>query len=265
MNKTRAKPNLTPEGIEARRQGLLKYYAIHGRSPEWGQHISESKKGKPSIEKGKPKPTSRYLRSKKTRQRMSEGRKRMLAEHPELLHNLSRKLTGRVISQKTRDKQSRIRREYIETHPEAIEILSDSRRGKPNKQFSDTVKRLWKKGYYAPILIAAWNVKPNKQEMLLGQIIDEVCPDMFEYNGDYRLGVSLNKCIPDFVNTNGKKQVIEFFGSYWHKQSGRGEQEKIAKYREVGWNCLVVWDSELKDTGALKAKIRAFGGGNIEP
>ena len=36
---------------------------------------------------------------------------------------------------------------------------------------------------------------------------------------------------------------------------------KIAKYKEVGWNCLVVWDPELSETDALKDKIRAFVGG----
>jgi len=261
--KVRAKPNLTVEGIEARRQGILRYYAEHGRSAEWSRHISESKKGQPSIEKGRPKPSSRYKRSGETKRRMSEGRKRMLAAHPELLESLSRKLTGRVIRQETRDKQSQSKLKYIHEHPEFIERLSDVKRGKKNEKFGAIVKKLWQEGYYAPILVKAWNLRPNKQEMALGKIIEEVCPGEFKYNGDYSMGISLNRSIPDFVNTNGKKQVIEFFGAYWHNQAGRGEQDKVAKYKEVGWDCLVVWDKELGQTDVLKEKIRAFGGGEI--
>jgi len=259
--KARAKPNLTPRGIEARRQGLLRYYAEHGRSVEWSRHISEAKKGQPSIEKGRPKPSSRYKRSEETKRRMSEGRKHMLAGHPEIMASVSSKLTGRAIRSETREKQSLSKLKYMQEHPECIERLSAARRGKKNEAFSKIVKQLWKEGYYAPILVKAWNLKPNKQEIALGKIIEEVCPGEFKYNGDYSLGISLNRSIPDFVNMNGKKQVIEFFGTYWHKQAGRGEQDKIAKYKEVSWDCLVVWDKELKQTDALKEKIRAFVGG----
>ena len=271
----------TPEFKEAQRQGHLHYYALHPmteetkakisqsnkgkvRPPEWCRHISEGKTGKPSIEKGRSKPSSRYKRSEETKRRMSEGRKRMLAEHPEIIENLRLKLSGnggRVVSQETRAKLSQLKQRYLRDHPEAIERLSDSRRGKPNKAFSRIVKELWKRNYYIPILVEARKFKPNKQEIVLGKIIDEVCPGMFKYNGDYSLGVALNRSIPDFVNVNGRKQVIEFFGTYWHKQEGRGEEDKVAKYKEVGWDCLVVWDKELRQTDALKNKIKAFVGG----
>lgn len=260
----RAKPNLTPEGIEKRRQGLLNYYATYGRSPAWSQHIAEAKRGKPSIEKGRSKPSSRYKRSDETKKRMSEGRKRMLKEHPEVIENLKLKLSGkggRVVSQETKTKISRIKKQYYKEHPEAIEQLSDSRRGKKNKAFSRMVKQLWREGYFPNALIKGWNLRPNKQEIALGEIIEEVCPGEFKYNGDYSLGISLNRSIPDFVNVNGKKQAIEFFGTYWHNQDGRGEQDKIAKYKDVGWDCLVIWDTELGKTDALKEKIRAFVGG----
>jgi hypothetical protein len=241
------------------------------RPSDWSRHISEAKRGKPSSMKGVPQPSSSYKRSEETKRRMSEGRKRMLAEHPEIMESVSRKLTmrkglvtNRVISQETRDKMSQSKQRYLREHPEAIERLSDSRRGKPNRAFSRIVKELWRQNYYIPILVEARKFKPNKQEIALGKIIDEVCPGMFKYNGDYSLGIALNRSIPDFVNINGKKQIIEFFGTYWHKQEGRGEDDKVAKYKEVGWNCLVVWDKELKQTDALKNKIRAFVGGKVK-
>jgi len=254
MAKPRAKPKLTPEGIERRRLGLLRYYAIHGRNPEWSRHISEAKKGKPSIEKGRPKPSSRYKRSEETKRRMSEGRKSMLSEHPELIENLKIKLSGengRVVSPKTREKQSLQRQRYFIDHPEA------------GKQHGQRMKIVWQRPSYIEAVVRARNIKPNKQELQLGKIIEEVCPAQFKYNGDFRLGVVLNRYIPDFVNINGKKQVIEFFGSYWHRQEGRGEQDRIAKYRDLGWDCLVVWDSELANVSILKDKLKAFAGGRM--
>ena len=261
----------TPEFKEAQRQGHLRYYALHPmteetkakikqsnkgkvKSPEWCLHISESKKGKPSNEKGKPKPSSSYKRSKETRRKMSEGRKRMLAEHPEVVENLRLKLSaegGRVVLQATKDKISKARCRYFINHPEA------------SKEHSERMKAMWTKKSYVEAVIRAINLRPNKQEIALGKIIDDVCPCQFKYNGDYSLGVILNRYIPDFVNINGKKQVIEFFGSYWHRIDGRGEQETIDKYRQLGWHCLVVWDTELANVRTLKGKIRAFAGGRM--
>ena len=185
----------------------------------------------------------------------------MLKVRPEIMRSVSAKMTGRVVTQETKEKISQVKLAYVREHPESIEALSARRRGKPNPGFSQTVKRLWRDGYFPSALIDGWNLRPNKQEMALGEIIEEVCPNHFKYNGDYSLGISLNNCIPDFVNVNGKKQVIEFFGSYWHKEKGRREEDKVAKYLEVGWDCLVVWDTELRQTDVLKDKLRAFVGG----
>ncbi len=263
---------------ESHRQGALRHYALcpmteetkakisqsntgKVRSPVWSNHISEAKRGKPSSMKGKPQPSSSYKRSEETKRRMSESRKRMLAEHPEIMASVSSKMADRVVGQETRARQSESKTNYINSHPEFIERLSDSRRGKPNKVFSEIVKRLWRENYYAPILVEALNLKPNKQEIALGEIIEKVCPSRFKYNGDYRLGVALNRRIPDFVNVNGKKQVIEFFGSYWHQSEARGEVETIKCYKEVGWDCLVIWDKELRtDVHAVEGKLRAFVG-----
>ena len=253
MNKT--------EAVEARRQGLLRYYAAHPRSPEWNRHISEGLMGKPSPKKGKPQPSSSYKRSDETRRRMAESRKGMLKEHPEIMESVSSKLSGRILSEETKQKTSASKIQYFIDHPEAAKAHSERMKGRKNPTFRRIVKKLWRENAYIEMLIKARNVKPNKQEKALGVILQGLYPDQFKYNGDCRLGVVLNRCIPDFVNVNGKKQVIEFFGTYWHNQKGRGEQSKIAKYKEVGWDCLVIWDTELAETDALKDKIRAFVGG----
>jgi G:T-mismatch repair DNA endonuclease (very short patch repair protein) len=39
------------------------------------------------------------------------------------------------------------------------------------------------------------------------------------------------------------------------------ESQTIKCYKEVGWDCLVIWDKELKmDVHAVEGKLRAFVG-----
>ena len=272
----------TPEFKEAQRQGHLRQYALHPMSEETKRkisqsntgkvftslhrrHLSEARIGKPSPDKGLPKPSSRYKRSDETKRRMSEGRKRMLKEHPELLINLSRKLTGRYFSPETRQKMSEKRKQYFLEHPEALVEMSIRNKGRSTKSKtrSKTYKQLWSNPEYIRKMISAQNRKPNKAELALEQILDELFPNQFAYNGDFRLGITLDRQIPDFVNVNGKKQVIELFGHYWHQSPGRGATTKIKRYGKLGWKCLIVWDSELKNTDALKDKITAFVGGAL--
>jgi dTDP-4-amino-4,6-dideoxygalactose transaminase len=101
--------------------------------------------------------------------------------------------------------------------------------------------------------------KPNKQEIRVGQIIDEVCPNEFRFNGCFELGICINCMIPDFVNVNGKKKVIEFFGSGWHKLRNDYD-EKMSRYRKAGFDCLIIWGNELtkKNDAALRQKILNF-------
>jgi hypothetical protein len=251
-----------PDVKESHRQGALKHYALHPmaeetkakisqsnsgkvRPPSWGKHISEAKTGKPSSMKGIPQPSSSYKRSAETKKRMSEAkrskeaksrmsesRKRMLAEHP--------------FTNETRAKMSQSRHEYFRTHPNAGKEHGAKLLGRKNQKLSYSMKRLWEQASHVEKAMRAMRIKPNRQEILLGQMIDILYPHAFKYNGDCRLGIVLNRRIPDFVNVNGKKQVIEFFGTHWHKGESRGEAQTIKCYKEVGWDCLVIWDKELK-------------------
>jgi len=54
-------------------------------------------------------------------------------------------------------------------------------------------------------------LSPNKEEKYLLKLIEEVCPNEYKYVGDGSFWLyGLN---PDFVHCNGKKKIIEFFGS----------------------------------------------------
>lgn len=65
--------------------------------------------------------------------------------------------------------------------------------------------------------------------------------------------------VPDYVNAQERK-IIEVFGEYWHRDRVLPEgmrhetpEECVEWYRELGWDCRVVWVEELD---AFKDSLR---------
>lgn len=70
--------------------------------------------------------------------------------------------------------------------------------------------------------------------------------------GDYQ--ICIGGRFPDFININGKKGVLELFGSFYHKPE---QVEVVIKhYREYGFSCIIIWEEELKDVESLLKHIR---------
>ena len=67
--------------------------------------------------------------------------------------------------------------------------------------------------------------------------------------------------VPDFVNVNGQKKLIELFGDYWHsakmvsQKRIQTESERIGYFKQFGWSALVIWEHELEDLTAVREKI----------
>lgn len=98
----------------------------------------------------------------------------------------------------------------------------------------------------------------TKPEKHLEQLLQSLYPGEFKYNGRYDCGISIDRMIPDFVNVNGKKQVIDVHGSYWHE--GENVNERMARYAKYGYSALIIWDHELKNEKEVIQRIRAFVG-----
>lgn len=134
---------------------------------------------------------------------------------------------------------------------------------KVRKKISKVLRKYWKDPKFIDKMVKAYNFKPNKPEILLEQIINQLTSD-FKYNGDFSQGIAIGGKIPDFVNCNGKKQVIEMFGNFWHDPKRRKVKLNqtydgtIRHYKKYGWNCLIIWEKELKDMGVVREKIEKF-------
>jgi len=103
----------------------------------------------------------------------------------------------------------------------------------------------------------AQHKRPNKPETILLTLLDTLYPGEWKYVGDFSM--TLGRCCPDFANVNGKKQLIEMYGDYYHK--GQDPQDRIDYFKEYGFDTLVIWEHELKDTDAVVEKIKTFTDG----
>lgn len=95
---------------------------------------------------------------------------------------------------------------------------------------------------------------PNKPEKIILDIIGD--NGWYSGNGNYWIHFNNNSNKnPDF-KIHGKNKVIECYGDYWHRND---KPEDIVKlYNEVGYECLVIWEHELKNIDKVKSIINSF-------
>lgn len=104
---------------------------------------------------------------------------------------------------------------------------------------------------------------PNKPEIALDSLLQANFPSEYLFNGNYSQGVILGGLVPDFINVNGRKSVIELFGDYWHDKKGNipwksTEFGRQAVFSQLGYKSLIIWEQELKEPEVAIEKIRSF-------
>jgi len=95
---------------------------------------------------------------------------------------------------------------------------------------------------------------PNKPETHLSSLLNTYFPNEWKYVGDGKIVIEGRN--PDFININGKKQVIELLGTYWHPLFDGAN--RIEHYRQYGFQCLIIWEDELKHPNKVVAKVKKF-------
>ena len=102
--------------------------------------------------------------------------------------------------------------------------------------------------------VKSMHSRPNKAESRLNDLLQEILPNEYKYigSGDIIIGGKA----PDFININGKKKLIEFFGEYWHKDEN--PEDRINLFKRFGFDTLIVWGRELKHKDNVSKKIMEF-------
>ena len=80
--------------------------------------------------------------------------------------------------------------------------------------------------------------------------------NVYKYVGDRKFFVKLQNGkykFPDFIDEFHHK-IIEVFGRYWHRNDN--SEEIIGQYKQVGWDCMVIWEDEIDVN--IRDKIMLF-------
>ena len=103
-------------------------------------------------------------------------------------------------------------------------------------------------------VMKAVNAKPNLTELRLQSMLDQHFPREWKFvgNGEVIIGGKL----PDFININGKKQIIELFGIFWHNLFDTAVRTN--HFRQYGFKTLIIWEDELENEAKLVKKVKAF-------
>lgn len=215
-------------------------------SAEHRKHISEAGIGRIMSPEARMKMSmsakkrGRISRSAETRKKMSEAHK------------------GRKFSEETRKKMSESQKGKPMSEKHKQNWLKSHEWHSPSKEtrrrLSEALTSLWQDPEFAKMMFAAQGHLPNKPEMFLVEVLEQLYPGEWKYVGDGQVFIA-GKC-PDFINVNGQKKIIELFGDYWHK--GQNPQDRVEIFKPYGYETLVIWEKELKQFKDLRRKIFDF-------
>lgn len=254
---------LTEEWKQKISKNSNRYWTGKHLPEETKQKISKRKKEIGSA-KGEKNPMFGKHHTEETKQKMSNinlGRK-----HTD---EYKRKMSERVRGEKhpmwgkhhSEASRQKIREHRPDTHGEKNPFYGKHHSENTRMKISKAIEEKWKNEEIAKKMIASLQFRPNGQELYLDYILQNNFPDEWKYVGDGEF--IIGGLCPDFINVNGKKQIIELFGDYWHKgkknlkehQTENGRKEAYSKYN---YSTLIVWECELQDEEKVIQKIKEF-------
>jgi len=159
---------------------------------------------------------------------------------------ISKKLLGRIFSFEEVEK----RKQSFKLNYYSDPVNSLNRSNKVKKMW-DTLP-LEKKN--RRIKNAMSFLSPNKLEIKLDALLKANLPGEYKYVGDGQF-ILAGKC-PDFININGKKEIIEVYGDYWHKDDD--PQERIDLFKKYGYKTLILWEHELRNEEKVLSRFSNF-------
>lgn len=131
-------------------------------------------------------------------------------------------------------------------------------------------KKQWRDPDFIKKMMTARNKTPNKDELFVDLTLQKHRPKSWKFNGNFEAGVSIGGLIPDFVNVNGEKVVIEVFGEPFHdpvlarkvlKRNIRWtvtEFGRKAVFAQLGYKCIVLWSRDLRTANAEQFVLKTL-------
>ena len=126
--------------------------------------------------------------------------------------------------------------------PGVRQKISESLR--KNAKFIEECRNRMLDPEYRKKLAEARQGRPTSPERKLMEIVEKYNLP-YQYVGDGSFWVGRPPMNPDFIDTLGKRVVIEVLGDYWHTQEEFENRRKMWEKR--GYKCIGIWEHELKE------------------
>jgi len=84
-------------------------------------------------------------------------------------------------------------------------------------------------------------------------LVEDVCPHEYRYNNGW---FNLFNKVPDIVNINGEKKLVELYGTYWHRNDN--PQDRIQLFKKAGYDTLIIWEHNLEDIQGVRDRVEEF-------
>ena len=221
---------------------------------EWRKYIhGHNRKGKEGV-KGRKAWNKGISPSLETKEKISKAsRNRKCSEETRQKLSLFHKTRKRKpCSLNTKRKISKANKGYKHSFEAKEKITIFALKNRQNN--SERQSQLWKDPNFIRKQMKARGVYPNKAELILSDILDNLFSNEYKYVGDGEF-ILAGKC-PDFINVNGKKKIIELYGDYWHRNDD--PQDRIKLFRQYGYDTLIIWEKELKNRNRLRQNLINF-------
>jgi len=140
--------------------------------------------------------------------------------------------------------------------------LSPEHRAKISRTNSDG-RRKWtpeQRERLLPGFLKRTRMRPTSIEKIFNSLIEKHHLP-YKYVGDGYTWIA-GRC-PDYLNINGKKEVVEVFSRWWHDPAVNPRVKPqhlfdatLAHYAKYGFNCIIIWEEELQNESAVLEKLQ---------
>ena len=191
-----------------------------------------------------------HLHSKESRKKMSEsGKGREFSEEHRIKLGESNKRRispkGWHHSEEYKERSSISKSKFYSDpdnrEAQSIKLKEVMSNPEIRKAISERQLLNWQDQEYAHKVLSANGQRPNKAEIRCLERLEKEEPGVWKYVGDGQLIVG-GKC-PDFWD--GGTRLVEMYGDYWHR--GQNPQDRINYFKEYGYDCKVIWESEIDE------------------
>mgnify|MGYP001586202353 FL=1 len=199
---------------------------------------------------------------------MWKTRSRHISE--EQKHKLSKALKGKLISKfnpfygkhHTEESKNKMRSSDFRTLEYILKLSIGAKKGhitrlphsiQTREKIRQADLKFWANKEWAiersKKLRLAQHIMPNNQEKSLQNLLELLFPNTWTFIGDGKIPIGGKH--PDFYDN--KNAIIELFGDYWHR--GENPQNRIDFFKNINYNCIVIWEHELRHKKELTQKL----------